>query len=108
VADNAPVHAGCGDFEELVRKFGGELRFLPKYSPELSPIEAAFHSVKANLRRMSIRELAMVRGSTFLAMAMVPPGHFGKFYSACGYLVQDEGELLELCVAVAVALRLRS
>src|SRR6266852_8123846 len=45
VADNVSFHKVAG-VEELLRAAGAELRYLPQYSPELNPIELAFHPLK--------------------------------------------------------------
>lgn len=48
--DNARVHHG-GRILELCRRAGILLIYLPAYSPNMNPIENAFHCMKARLKR---------------------------------------------------------
>jgi transposase len=50
VADNVSFHKIAG-VEEALRRVGASLRFLPQYSPDLNPIELAFHPAKTCLRK---------------------------------------------------------
>jgi len=48
--DNLPVHKVAG-VAEAIEAAGARLIYLPKYSPDLNPIELAFSKLKANLRK---------------------------------------------------------
>ena len=48
--DSLPVHKVAG-VREVVEAAGAKLRYLPKYSPDLNPIEQAFSKFKAHLRK---------------------------------------------------------
>ena len=48
--DSLPVHKVAG-VRELIEAAGARLRYLPKYSPDLNPIEQAFSKLKAHLRK---------------------------------------------------------
>jgi transposase len=50
VMDNAPIH-GSQELRDLCRERGVILEHLPPYSPDFSPIESSFHSLKAWMRR---------------------------------------------------------
>ena len=50
VLDNARIHHD-NDLIEYIKAFGGRVEFLPPYSPDFNPIEEAFSSIKASLRR---------------------------------------------------------
>lgn len=50
VLDNCAIHKVDG-VRELVESRGCRLHYLPPYSPDLNPIELAFSSIKAHLRR---------------------------------------------------------
>ena len=56
VADNVSFHKVAG-VEEALRGVGASLRFLPQYSPDLNPIELAFHPVKTCLRKAAERTI---------------------------------------------------
>ena len=48
--DNLPVHKVVG-VAEAIQAAGAMLIYLPKYSPDLNPIELAFSKLKAHLRK---------------------------------------------------------
>jgi len=48
--DNLPVHKVAG-VAEAIEAAGAALIYLPKYSPDLNPIELAFSKLKAHLRK---------------------------------------------------------
>lgn len=56
VVDNVPFHKVAG-VEEAIRTVGASLRYLPKYSPDLNPIELVFHPLKAFLRKAAQRTI---------------------------------------------------
>ena len=48
--DSLPVHKVAA-VREVIEAAGAKLRYLPKYSPDLNPIEQAFSKFKAHLRK---------------------------------------------------------
>ena len=54
VVDNFAAHKVAG-VEEAIEKAGATLRFLPKYSPDLNPIEMTYNQFKAFLRKAAQR-----------------------------------------------------
>jgi hypothetical protein len=50
IMDNLPVHKVAG-VAEAIDAAGATLIYLPKYSPDLKPIELAFSNLKAHLRK---------------------------------------------------------
>src|ERR1700739_2217087 len=48
--DSLPVHRVAG-VRQVIEAAGAKLRYLPKYSPDLNPIEQAFSKLKAHLRK---------------------------------------------------------
>ena len=50
IMDNLPVHKVTG-VEQAIKAAGATLIYLPKYSPDLNPIELAFSKLKAHLRK---------------------------------------------------------
>jgi len=52
--DNLPVHKVAG-VAEAIEGAGATLVYLPKYSPDLNPIELAFSKLKAHLRKAAER-----------------------------------------------------
>jgi transposase len=52
IIDNCPVHKVAG-VREAIEARGATLQYLPKYSPDLNPIELSFSKIKAHLRKFS-------------------------------------------------------
>lgn len=60
VMDNLKAHKVAG-VEEAIEAVGAELRYLPKYSPDLNPIEMSFSKLKALLRKAAARTVRALR-----------------------------------------------
>jgi transposase len=58
--DNLPAHRAAG-VREAIEARGATLRFLPKYSPDLNPIEMSFSQMKAYLRTAGERTIPRLR-----------------------------------------------
>jgi transposase len=58
--DNLPAHKTVG-VREAIEARGATLRFLPKYSPDLNPIEVSFSKLKAHLRKTAERTIPRLR-----------------------------------------------
>lgn len=56
VADNFPAHKVPG-VQVAIEKVGATLRYLPKYSPDLNPIELPYSKFKAFLRKAAERTI---------------------------------------------------
>ena len=56
VIDNLPVHKGVA-VENAIKTARARLLYLPKYSPDLNPIEQAFSKLKALLRKAAERTI---------------------------------------------------
>ena len=54
--DSLPVHKVAG-VREAIEAAGATLLYLPKYSPDLNPIEMAFSKLKAHLRKAAERTI---------------------------------------------------
>ena len=54
VIDNLPAHKAPA-IGEAIEARGATLRYLPKYSPDLNPIEMPFSALKAHLRKLAER-----------------------------------------------------
>jgi transposase len=58
--DNLPAHKAAG-VREAIEARGATLRYLPKYSPDLNPIEMPFSKLKADLRKAAARRIPRLR-----------------------------------------------
>jgi transposase len=54
--DSLPAHKVSG-VRDVIEAAGATLRYLPKYSPDLNPIEQAFSKLKAHLRKAAERTI---------------------------------------------------
>lgn len=84
VLDNVATHKGEA-VRQLVEGAGCQLRFLPAYSPDLSPIEEAFAQLKALLRRAKARTSAALETAIGDALDAVTPRHARRYFTHCGY-----------------------
>jgi transposase len=60
VVDNVATHKVAG-VAEAIETAGATLRYLPKYSPDLNPIEMPFSKFKAYLRKLAQRTIPGIR-----------------------------------------------
>jgi transposase len=61
------------------------LEFLPKYSPDLNPIEPAFGQIKAHLRKAARRTPEGLIAATASALHEVKAQHCTHYFAAYGY-----------------------
>ena len=83
ILDNATVHTGkdmLPHLELLLGKVGIHLRYLPKYSPELNPIELIFAQLKRILKTSKSHEFL---ADILYAFACVNWEHVFKAYQHC-------------------------
>lgn len=82
--DNRSVHLDARA-RRAVEAAGCALRFLPRYSPDLNPIEPAFAKVKQALRRAEARTFDALVAAAGPALAAVTPADARGFFRAAGY-----------------------
>jgi len=68
VMDNCRIHLGPG-IRQAIEKAGATVRFLPKYSPDLNPIELPYSKFKTFLRKVAART---VPGLTRAIRSFIP------------------------------------
>ena len=64
---------------------GASLRFLPAYSPDLTPIEEAFAELKHLLRRAAARTHEALVAAIWAALAAIVPQDAAGWFTHCGY-----------------------
>ena len=84
VLDNLSVHKGAR-VRQLIEARGCELRFLPAYSPDCSPIEETFSKVKAVLRRVGARTHEALQEAIGQALETVTAQDAFGWFTHCGY-----------------------
>jgi transposase len=84
VMDNCRVHLSVG-IREAIEKVGATVRYLPKYSPDLNPIEMAYSKFKQFLRKVAARN---VRSLTRAIRSFIPrlgPRECANYFRHAGY-----------------------
>ena len=84
VMDNCRVHLVAG-IREAIENARATLRYLPKYSPDLNPIEMPYSKFKAHLRKAAERT---VRGLYRTIRSFVPqlgPRECSNYFRHAGY-----------------------
>ncbi len=80
ILDNLGSHKG-----KAVRKVGARLVFLPKYSPDLNPIEQVFAKLKTLVRKDEPRTFDAVSDALKNALAQVAPSECANYLRHAGY-----------------------
>jgi transposase len=84
VADNLGSHKGKA-VRNAIRAAGARLLFLPKYSPDLNPIEQVFAKVKTLVRKAEPRTFDAISEALKSALAQVPPSECANYLRNAGY-----------------------
>ena len=84
VMDNLGSHRGPA-VRKAIRSAGAKLFFLPKYSPDLNPIEQLFSKVKGIVRKAAPRTLDAVSDAIATALAAVPRAECANYFTNSGY-----------------------
>ena len=84
VMDNLGAHK-TPKVRELLDGSGFPYRYLPSYSPDLSPIEPAWAQVKAELRRVAARDEDALHRALGPALDRVSAANATAYFRHCGY-----------------------
>src|ERR1035438_3437026 len=82
--DSLPVHKVAG-VREVIEAAGATLRYLPKYSPDLNPIEQAFSKLKAHLRKAAERTIPRLSRRIGALMDAFTPQECANYFRHAGY-----------------------
>ena len=85
VVDNLKPHRS-DRARRAIEARGASVRFLPTYSPDLTPIEEAFSKVKGLLRRAAARTDEALATALWGALSAVTPHDAAGWYRHGGYL----------------------
>ncbi len=88
VLDNLSAHKNVR-IRTAIEAGGCELWYLPAYSPDLSPIEAAFAKLKPLLRRAAARTKATLLDALADALAHIPAADAHGYFAHCGYAFSE-------------------
>jgi len=84
IMDNLGSHKGKA-VRQAIRSAGAKLFFLPKYSPDLNPIEQVFAKLKAHVRKAAPRTLDAVADAIAKARAQISPDECANYLENTGY-----------------------
>ena len=90
VMDNLQAHKSAR-IKQAIEAKGCQLLFLPGYSPDLSPIEAAFSKLKTALRRTGARTREALEEAIAQALLTITAQDAQGWFQHCGYLPASEG-----------------
>ena len=84
IMDNLSPHKAPAVREHLAAA-GLELLYLPRYSPDLSPIEPMWSKLKTLLRAAAARTIAALELALSEALDRITPADAHGFFRSCGY-----------------------
>jgi transposase len=84
IMDNLGSHKGKA-VRQLIRSTGAKLLFLPKYSPDLNPIEQLFAKLKHLLRKAAARTLEALCAAVGEMLGAFTPQECANYFSNAGY-----------------------
>ena len=84
VLDNLGSHKGKA-VRRAIRAAGARLLFLPKYSPDLNPIEQVFAKLKTLVRKAAPRSLDAISDAIANALMAIPPQECANYLTNSGY-----------------------
>ena len=82
--DNLPAHKAAG-VREAIEARGAKLPYLPKYSPDLNPIEMSFSKLKADLRKAAERTIPRLRRRIGRFARTLTAREASNYFSHAGY-----------------------
>ena len=84
ILDNLGSHKGKA-IRQVIRAVGAKLIFLPKYSPDLNPIEQAFAKVKTLLRKADARTFEAISAAIATLLDRFTPQECANYFENAGY-----------------------
>lgn len=84
IMDNLKAHKVAG-IHEAIEAAHATLRYLPSYSPDLSPIELCWSKVKTRLRTRAARTRDALELAWTDALASVTDNDARRWFAHCGY-----------------------
>jgi len=84
IMDNLGSHKGSA-IRQLIRGAGAKLFFLPKYSPDLNPIEQVFAKLKHLLRKAAARSLEAICSAIGQLLGAFTAKQCANYFRNAGY-----------------------
>jgi transposase len=84
ILDNLGSHKSKA-VRTAIRRAGAKLIFLPKYSPDLNPIEKAFAKLKAHLRKAKARTVEAITAVLGNILDRFTPQECANYFKTAGH-----------------------
>lgn len=84
--DNLSAHKAAA-VEGLLTQAGLHLLYLPRYSPDVSPIEPSWSKLKSTLRTVAARTADTLEAALAPALDSITPADARAWFNFCGYSV---------------------
>ncbi len=84
IMDNLGSHKAKA-VRQLIRAAGAKLFFLPKYSPDLNPIEQVFAKIKHFLRKAAARSVETICTAIGEILGAFTPDECASYFQNSGY-----------------------
>lgn len=84
IMDNCPVHMRPA-IRTAIEKARATLRYLPKYSPDLNPIELPFSSFKSFLRKVAARTVPALKRAIRSFLPRLTSRQCANYFKHAGY-----------------------
>lgn len=84
--DNLNAHKNK-EVRKLIEAAGASVLFLPPYSPDLNPIEAAWAKMKHLIRKYAATCVGSLRQAIYRACRHLRPADIKGWFKYCGYAV---------------------
>ena len=82
--DNLNAHKNLG-VRKLIEGAGASVLFLPPYSPDFNPIEAAWAKLKHLVRKTSSGSIKELRQAIYAAWRRLSAADIAGWFRYCGY-----------------------
>lgn len=89
VWDNHRIHDAEG-LQEQIEALGAELKPLPRYSPDLSPIEPCWSKLKHIVRKLRADTMEALETAVEEAVSLVSADDARGWFTHCGFCLQSE------------------
>lgn len=84
IMDNLSSHKVDG-VRQAIEACGAELVYLPRYSPDMNPIEKCWSKIKTALRRVAARTQEALEQALVDALNSIRPSDARGWFRHCGY-----------------------
>jgi transposase len=82
--DNCRIHLVAG-VREAIEKVGATVRYLPKYSPDLNPIELSYSKFKIFMRKVAARTVPGLNRAIRSFIPQLSPQECANYFYHAGY-----------------------